>query len=98
MCNFSLFGYRLCTRHLIARAWTIYKIGIIYIQTVLDNVSANTTLQEGANQAVVAIRYSWCRAVGFIRAAVFCVCAVGLSYIAVCVQAMWLKVRLQDDT
>ena len=87
-----MFGYRLCTRHLIARAWMIYNIGIIYKRYLksLDNVSANTTLQEGANQAVAVIRYSWCRAVGFIRAAVECVCAVGLSCTAVCVQAMWL--------
>ena len=68
-----------------------------HLQTVLDNVSANTTLQEGANSAVAVICYLWCRAVGFIRAAVGCVCAVGLSC-AVCVLAMWLKVWLQDDT
>ena len=67
-----------------------------HLQTVLDNVSENTTLQEGANRAVAVIRYSWCRAVGFIRAAVGCVCAVGLSC-AVCVQAMWLKMWLQDE-
>ena len=36
------------------------------------------------------------RDVGFIRAAVGCVCAVGLSC-AVCVLAMWLQVWLQDD-
>ena len=68
-----------------------------HLQTVLDNVSASTTLQGGANQAVAVIRYSWCRTVGFIRPAVGCVCAVGLSC-TVCVQAMWLKVWLQDDT
>ena len=67
------------------------------LQTGLHDVSANTTLQEGANQAVAVIRYSWCRAVGFIRAADGCLCAVGLSC-AVCVLAMWLNVWLQDDT
>ena len=60
-----------------------------HLRTVLDNVSANTALQGGANQAVAVIRYSWCRAVGFIRAAVGCVCAVGLSC-SVCVLAMLL--------
>ena len=79
-----------CTRLHDLRNWH-------HSQTVLDNVSANTTLQEGANQAVVVIRYSWRRAVGFIRAAVGCVRAVGLSC-TVCVQAVWLKVWLQDDT
>ena len=29
MCNLFLFGHRLCTTRLIARAWMIYKIGII---------------------------------------------------------------------
>ena len=68
-----------------------------HLHRVLINISANTTLQRGANQAVAVIRYSWCRAAGFIRAAVGCVCAVGLSCTAG-VLAMWLKVWLQDDT
>ena len=38
MCNLVLFGHRLCTRCLIARAWMIYKIGIIYKRYLLDNV------------------------------------------------------------
>ena len=51
---------------------------------------------QRANPAVVVVRYPWCRAVGFIHAAVGCVCAVGLSC-TVCVLAMWLQVWLQDD-
>ena len=51
---------------------------------------------QRANPAVAVVRYSWCRAVGFIRAAVGYVCAVGLSC-AVCVLAKWLQVWLQDD-
>ena len=46
--------------------------------------------------AVAVFRYSWCRAVGFIRAAVSCGCAVGLSC-AVCVLAMYPPVWLQND-
>ena len=38
MCNLLLCGHRLCTRCLIARAWTIYKIGIFYERYLLDNV------------------------------------------------------------
>ena len=53
---------------------------------------------KGLILAVAVICFSWCRAVGFfLRAAVGCMCAVGLSC-AVCVLAMWLKSWLQDDT
>ena len=58
---------------------------------------AGAPVCQRANPAVAVVRYSWCRAVCFIRAAVGCVCAVGLSC-AVCVLAMWLEVWLQDDT
>ena len=44
-----------------------------------------------AHPAVAVVRYSWCCAWGFIRAAVGCVCAVGQSC-AVCVLAMGLQV------
>ena len=58
---------------------------------------AGAPVCQRANPAVAVVRYSWCRAVGFLRAAVGCVCAVGLAC-AVCVLAMWLQVWLQDDT
>ena len=73
----------------------IYKIGIIY-KRYLIMFPQIQLCKGGANQAVAVIRYSWCRAVGFIRAAVGCVCAVEMSC-AVCVLAMWLLVWLQDD-
>ena len=57
---------------------------------------AGAPVCQRANPAAAVICYLWCRAVGFIRAAVGCVCAVGLSC-AVCLLAMWLKVWLQDD-
>ena len=57
---------------------------------------AGAPVCQRANPAVAVVRYSWCRALGFIRAAVGCVCAVGLTC-AVCVLAMWLQVWLQDD-
>ena len=58
---------------------------------------AGAPVCQRANPAVAVICYSWCRAVGFIRAAVGCVCAAGLSCAAY-VLAMWLKMWLQDDT
>ena len=54
---------------------------------------AGAPVRQRANPAVAVVRYSWCRAGGFIRAAVGCVCAVGQSC-AVCVLAMWLQVGL----
>ena len=57
---------------------------------------AGAPVCQRANPDVVVICYSWCRAVGFIRAAVGCACAVGLSC-AVCLLATWLQVCLQDD-
>ena len=58
---------------------------------------AGAPVCQRANPTVAVVRYWWCRAVGFICAAVGCVCAVGLSC-AVCVLAIRLKVWLQDDT
>ena len=40
---------------------------------------AGAPVCQRVNPAVAVIRYSWCRAVGFIRAAVGCVCATELS-------------------
>ena len=54
---------------------------------------AGTPVCQRANPAVAVVRYSWCRAGGFIRAAVGYVCAVGQSC-AVCVLTMWLQVGL----
>ena len=56
---------------------------------------AGTPVCQRANPAVAVVRYSWCRAGGFIRAAVGCVCAVGQSC-AVCVLAIWLQVGLSQ--
>ena len=64
---------------------------------ILPGLESRGAGRQRANPAVAVICYSWCRAVGFIRAAVGCVCAVGLPC-AVCVLAMWLKMWLQDDT
>ena len=47
---------------------------------------AGTPVCQRANPAVTVVRYSWCRAGGFIRA------AVG----GVCVLAMWLQVGLSQ--
>ena len=58
---------------------------------------AGAPVCQRADPAVAVICYSICGAVGFIRAPVGCVCAVGLSCVA-CMLAMWLKVWLQDDT
>ena len=56
---------------------------------------AGAPVCQRANPAVAVVRYSWCRAGGFIRAAVGCVCAVGQSC-AVCVLAMRLQVGLSQ--
>ena len=56
---------------------------------------AGAPVCQRTNPAVAVVRYLWCRAVGFIRAAVGSVCAVRLSC-AVCVLAMWLQVGLSQ--
>ena len=66
-------------------------------QTSCPGSRAGAPVCQRANPAVAVVRYSWCCAVGFTRAAFGCVCAVGLSC-AVRVLAMWLQVWLQDDT
>ena len=61
---------------------------------------AGAPVCQRVNPAIAVVRYWWCRAVGFIRAAVGCVCAVRLSR-AVCALAIWhvaACVWLQDDT
>ena len=47
---------------------------------------AGAPVCQRANPAVAVICYPWCRAVGFNRAAVGCVCAVGLLCMC-CVRA-----------
>ena len=47
--------------------------------TYCSGSRAGAPVCQRANPVVAVIRYSWCRAVGFIRAAVGCVCAVGRS-------------------
>ena len=61
----------------------------------LPGLESRTPVCRRANPAVAVVRYSRCRAGGFRRAAVGCVCAVGQSC-AVCVLAMWLEVGLSQ--